>query len=203
MNKKGFTLIEILLVLLVTLATSVLVIRSMRNAIDKGKIGEAVAYAKLISEASDLYRTDMGFYPPDVNRGCDPGFDQPLPTEDPTPGAWDCAEQLFIPQHHPANWQDEIDELWLGPYIKQWERETPWGGKYDFNFWPNGAVRSGECVAAGIYIGIQGDYSNNNTLPTHVEQRMLDDGVDRDGVLNGEAQMFVQHVDTTTPVCTP
>lgn len=175
----------------------------MRNAIDKGKIGEAIAYAKLISEASDLYRADMGFYPPDVDRGCDPGFDQRLPTKENSPDAWNCNQKLFIPTYHPDNWQDMLDELWLGPYIKQWEKRTPWGGKYDYNFWPDGAIRNGFCIDPGLYIGIQGDYSDNNRVPPHVEQRMLDDGVDRDRVLNGEVQLFVQAIESESPVCIP
>lgn len=201
--RRGFTLIEILLVVLITVTASTLIISSMRNAIDKGRIGEAIAYAKLISQAADLYRADMGFYPPDVDRGCDPGFYQRVPTKEDVPGAWNCNEKVFIPEYHPTNWQDMLDELWLGPYIKHWENRTPWGGKYDYNLWPDGMVRQGFCIGPGIYIGIQGDYANGNMVPPHVEQRMLDDGVDRDGVLNGEVQLFVQAMESSSPACIP
>ena len=206
LNRKyqsfGFTMIELLVVITILVAATLIGFQAVPYAIDKGKIGEAIANAKLISEAADLYSTDMGFYPPDVDRGCDPGFLEKLPHTVESP-SWACNTKTYIPDYHPSDWQSRLDEFWLGPYIRDWNKLTPWGGKYDYNYWPDGAVRYGECIAPGVYIGVQRDYSNNNPIPSHAEQRMLDDGVDKDLVLNGEAQLLVLKLQSSSPVCTP
>jgi hypothetical protein len=41
-----------------------------------------------------------------------------------------------------------------------------------------------------IYIGLQGDYAEKNTLPPSVEQLLLTSAIDGDGCTNGEAQVF-------------
>ncbi|MCA9397321.1 type II secretion system protein [candidate division WWE3 bacterium] len=198
-SNKGFTLIELLVVMVVTFASLTATWISIRYALDKGNVAEAIAYAKLIADSSDLYLTDMDFYPPDVNRGCDPGFVQKDPTKE--PGGWDCETKAYVPAYHPSDWQNIVDERWLGPYLKVWNTQTPWGGKYDYNFWPDGAVRNGECLAPGVYIGVQGDYDGNNEIPAHAEERMIELGVDEDLKINGEAQLFIQTYESANPVC--
>lgn len=200
--KTGFTLIELMIVMTLVSVLSAAFYINIRGAIDKADIAEAVSYAKIIADASDLYLTDMGFYPPDVNRGCDPGFLQKFASQVES-GGWSCTPVPYIPIHHPANWQDVVNERWLGSYIRDWNKLTPWNGKYDYNLWPDGALRYGECIAPGVYIGIQRDYDNNNPLPASAEQRMLNDGIDKDNVLNGEAQLFVQDIVSDNPVCDP
>ena len=72
----------------------------------------------------------MGFYPPDVNRGWDPGLSSTTPSNPDnhgTSGA-DCS-------HCPEDWEDIVAAQWQGPYIKNWPQLTPWGGKYDYNYW--------------------------------------------------------------------
>lgn len=68
---------------------------------------------------------------------------------------------------------------------------TPWKGEYDYNCWSVDTVRYGCTVPAGIYIGVQGDSNNANTIPGDAEQILLDKGYDNDACLNGEAQMLL------------
>ena len=53
------------------------------------------------------------------------------------------------------------------------------------------SIRYGCTLEAGLYIGIQGDYDNNNQILDTTEQRMLDLGLDSDSCLNGEAQLVL------------
>ena len=45
--------------------------------------------------------------------------------------------------------------------------------------------------APGVYLAVEGDYSNNFTIPSDAEQIMITKQVDADGCLNGEVQMLL------------
>ena len=90
----------------------------------------------------------------------------------------------------PVDWITQVQNKWRGPYIGSWP-STPWGGKYDYNYWPAGASRYGCTIPAGIYIGVQGDYNDNNMIPADAEQQLLNQKLDSDGCLDGESQMIL------------
>lgn len=192
--KKSFTLLEILIVtaIIAILAAAVLVSLNLSRRFLQARVTEAIADASALKVATQLYFNDLGFYPPDVNRGADPGFTQPLPYF-PDGHEGDLGTNC---SHCPQNWQDLVSQKWRGPYLANWPMTTPWGGKYDYNYWGAGTTRYGCDVAAGIYAGIQGDYNNQNTLPPEAEQELLGTGVttivyDGDGCENGEAQLIL------------
>ncbi|PIS22574.1 hypothetical protein COT50_01165, partial [candidate division WWE3 bacterium CG08_land_8_20_14_0_20_41_10] len=61
----------------------------------------------------------------------------------------------------------------------------------DYNYWPVGANRYGCTISPGVYIGVQGDYTDQNTIPASAEQDMIDKNLDSDNCLNGESQMLL------------
>lgn len=182
----GFTLIELLVVISIIGLLSSIVFASLQNAREKGKVARAVGDAEALKKAVEFYNNDIGFYPPDVGRGWDPGFLKPLPWN-PDTGA------TSIPScgHCPPNWVDIVQQRWGGPYLASWPSFTPWNGKYDYNYWAAGASRYGCFVPAGVYIGVQRDYADVNPISQVAEQLMLDQKIDFDGCLNGEAQLIM------------
>jgi prepilin-type N-terminal cleavage/methylation domain-containing protein len=185
-RKKGFTLVEVLIVISIIGLLSAIAMVSIRTAKEKSKVAQAGAIARNIRLATEFYYDDMGFYPPDVNRGWDPGFMQALPRN---PDTGDTT--LPSCDHCPPNWNIVAQAKWRGPYLRSWPNLTPWNGKYDYNYWDSIYIRYGCIVPAGIYIGVQGDYSDNNTIPSYAEQSMLNQKYDSDGCLNGESQMLL------------
>ena len=183
---RSFTLIEVLIAIGITAILSAIIFVAVSGAIEKAQTTQATQNAEKLRDATELYFRDMGFYPPDTNRGADPGFTQSLPyypdKEDPA---------LYVDSHCPSGWQSIVANQWKGPYLAKWPTETPWGGKYDYNYWGSGGGRYGCTVPPGIYMGIQRDYDNQNPIPSSVEQKLLDLGYDADGCLNGEAQLLL------------
>src|SRR5437667_12646901 len=63
-RKKGFTLVEILVVItIITLLVSLLVVL-IANIIDKARYAKTAATVKLLDEACKTYHVDFGVYPP-------------------------------------------------------------------------------------------------------------------------------------------
>lgn len=185
-KEKAFTLIELLVVIAIIGLLASIIFISINSAREKGKAAEAVSTADAFRKAVELYNYQIGFYPPDTNRGWDPGFMKSLPWN-PDTGATaiqDCP-------HCPSDWQTQAQTKWDGPYLSSWPNFTPWGGKYDYNYWPLRSERYGCSVPSGIYIGIQRDYSDNNQISQKAEQWMLDNKIDADNCLNGEAQLIL------------
>ncbi|MBI2062222.1 MAG: type II secretion system protein [Candidatus Yanofskybacteria bacterium] len=187
----SFTIIELLVVVAIIGILATITILNLHSAKESAKISKSAFFQKQLLEAVELYFNDMDFYPPDVNRGWDPGFMRSLP--------WSPDEEAGIStwgpgtncSHCPSNWQEIVQKNWSGPYIKQWPRFTEWQGKYDYNYWASEINRYGCSVPAGIYVGIQGNYQNSNIIPPGAEQKMIEKGFDSDRCLNGESQMLL------------
>jgi prepilin-type N-terminal cleavage/methylation domain-containing protein len=190
---SGFTILELAVVIVVVTILSNYAFNFAYQALLRAKIAGAIETSKRFESAVLAYNADMGFFPPDVNRGWDPGLAQPLPYNTDTgqdcnvnPG--DCPACPWCP----SDWIAEVKAHWGGPYIISWPNSTPWGGKYDYNCWITSMVRTGGCIVLpGIYIGIQGDYTNRHTIPADAEQWLIDKQLDKDGCLNGESQLPV------------
>ncbi|MFQ5452153.1 MAG: type II secretion system protein [Candidatus Paceibacterota bacterium] len=194
----GFSLIEVLIaVAIIGLLISLSLFR-MQAPRDAVNVVISSITQQHLTKATELYYMDVGFYPPDVNRGWDPGFVRALPWNpdaeagDPPPGGF--ASPGTNCSHCPADWQDIVQEKWNGPYISAWPRFTAWNGKYDYNYWGAGANRYGCDLFPGIYIGVQGDYENNNTIVQSAEQKMIDIGFEAEQCINGESQMLLQRL---------
>ncbi|MCL5435772.1 MAG: type II secretion system GspH family protein [Patescibacteria group bacterium] len=183
---KGFTLIELLVTIAIIGLLASIIVVSLNTSRNSAKVAQAASNQKQFMLALQLYFDDVGFYPPDVNRGWDPGFSHALPYNPDT-------NQTDTPacDHCPSDWVSQVQSNWRGPYIVIFPNTTPWNGKYDYNYWPAGASRYGCNVPPGIYFGVQADYADENPLPPEAEQRMIDLGLDHDGCLNGEAEMLM------------
>ncbi len=189
MKKKAFTLIELIVVIAIIAILAAVVAPNAFRAIEKSKITRGMSDSKALRVASEAYYADIGFWPPDVNRGADPGFMQPdaaCPERPSQLVGYDPVAQGF-----PANWNNIIQTNWDGPYLEQWPIRTPWAGLYDWNYWPAGAVRYGVTVPPGCYIGIQGDYNDNNHISASSEKTLVDNGFDEDKGVNGESQLLM------------
>lgn len=187
MNTKGFTLIELIVVIAIIAVLAGIVAPNAFKAIEKAKVSRAMADAKALRGAALAYYADVGFWPPDVCRGDDPGFTRALPYNPDTGGAARCINTAGFP----ADWQTRVQNSWDGPYLEKWPALTPWAGKYDWNYWPNNTTRYGVVIPAGCYVGIQRDYSDNNPIPAQSEQILVDKGFDADGQVNGESQLLM------------
>lgn len=191
-KEKGFTLIELMVVISIIAILSVIGMVVFSNVQNRARAAQTVGFAQDLKTGVDQYFYTMGFYPPDTGRGKDPGLAQPLPydpeTGQPLSPLPDCS-------HCPSNWVDIVNQKWSGPYISEWPKLTPWGGKYDFNYWPAGGIRYGCSVPAGVYVGVQRDYSDNNPISPESEQILVDQGNDLDKCINGEAQLVLGRID--------
>lgn len=196
LQERGFTLIELLIVIVIITVLGTIIWAGTRSSKESAAVVEAGFTQQEMASAAERYYSHMGFYPPDVTRGWDPGFVQSLPWNadeaagNPPPGGYalpgtNCG-------HCPSNWQTIVQQRWKGPYLTVWPRFTPWKGKYDYNYWGSGATRPGNCIVPkGIYVGVQGDYNNNNTIPQSAEQKMIERGYDADNCMNGESQVLL------------
>ncbi len=202
-TKSGFTLIELLVVIAIIGLLASVVLVALNNARNKAKSALALTNQRQLQKAVEMYNLDVGFYPPDVNRGWDPGIAKPLPSNkdlgfdcniDAT--ACTCPSTDFppcsiTPFPLPADWMNQVKNNWKGPYVAVWPNTAPWGGKYDFNNWNVPTVRYGCTVPAGIYIGTQRNYDDSNPIPQDQEQWFLDQKMDADNCLNGEVQLML------------
>lgn len=185
--KKGFTLVELFVVIAIVGVLAAVALVSLREAREKARVAQAARNASAMKVAVEFYNSQMEFYPPDVNRGWDPGLTQSLPSN---PDGYAGSSGTNC-SHCPSNWQDIVGARWDGPYLNPWPNFTPWMGKYDYNYWGSGATRYGCSVPPGIYMGIQRDYGDQNPISPTAEQRMIDLGLDADNCLNGEVQMVL------------
>lgn len=188
---QGFTLTELMVVIAVISILAAVIAPNAHRLIDKAKVTKAKRDAQILRAASLEYYGDMGFWPPDVNRGADPGFMKPLPWyPDPDHAPWAAPDPNTLLT---ARQRQVIQDEWDGPYLNKWPHFTPWAGKYDYNYWPDGATRYGVDVPAGCYAGIQRNYANaeSTRVPGRIEQMLVDEGFDMDEGVNGEVQLLL------------
>lgn len=211
MNKNktgGFTLIELLVVIAIIGLLSSIILTSVVSAREKARRAVALTQIKQLQKAMEAYVTDTGYYPPDVNRGWDPGLTKALPydtsgsTNDCNTSTANCTCGNYLPctgtypSGMPSTWISDIQKSWRGPYISKWPTNTPWGGLYDYNYWSVATAR-GTCgiinpylTPQGIYLGLES--GSGFTVDSSVEQKLFNEGIDNDGcATNGEAQLLL------------
>jgi len=190
--KRAFTLIELLVVISVIGLISSTVFTQLTGAISNAAGSNTAQIKRELTKAAQLYELDMGFFPPDVGRGWDPGFERSAPWNPDVEEGTHSGSTNVRCDHCPSNWESIVNQRWNGPYFT-WPRRTPWGGRYDYNIWLTDVNRPGGCrVSAGIYAGAQGDYQNNNTIPQETEEKLTELRIDNDGCVNGESQLLLQ-----------
>jgi general secretion pathway protein G len=195
--KKGFTLVELIVVISIIAILTGIVVLNVSVIMEKSKVSAAGATQRALTKAVLMYYADMGFYPPDVNRGWDPGLvkkdvwnpDGLASGNYSTSNANNTANTARLP----LNWQNIVDTRWNGPYLASWPLKTPWGGVYDYNYWTDENTDRGGCgVPKGIYMGVEKYYNDSDgAIPNSVEQKMLDYGFDINCITNNEAQMIL------------
>ena len=192
-TQDGFTLVEIIIVIAITVFLASLTYSSIFEARENTRVMDTGLIQKELTKATEAYFRDMGFYPPDVNRGWDPGFEQPIPWN-PEEGQSGVPDAGTSCPECPSDWEVIVADHWAGPYMI-WPKETQWEGRYDYNYWATAQNRPGSCpdVPKGIYAGAQGYYGDTSgtTVPTSAEQKMINKGFDADGCLNGESQLLL------------
>ncbi len=189
-KQKGFTIIELLVVIAIVGLLASIVLIGVKNAREKARSAVALSNQRQLQKAIELYYDDMGFYPPDVDRGWDPGISKSLPYnldlgKNCATNPADCP----VCNTCPANWTSQVQIKWHGPYVAVWPNTAPWGGKYDFNNWNATTTRYGCDVPPGIYIGTQRNYDDSNPIPVEAEKLFLSQQLDADNCLNGESQL--------------
>jgi prepilin-type N-terminal cleavage/methylation domain-containing protein len=189
-SNSGFTLIETLVVASIITLIMSSILALVKGTQEKAKRTVALANQRQLQKAVELYYNDMGFYPPDVNRGWDPGISKALPSnsdlnKDCATNSADCPVCLTCP----ADWVDQVRAKWQGPYTASWPNTAPWGGKYDFNNWNTVTTRYGCQVPPGVYIGTQRNYDESNPIPYLSEKWFFDNQQDADNCINGESQL--------------
>ena len=102
-NKSGFTLLEILVVMVMIGLLASLVAPKLFNKLGKAKIKTARAQISLIETAVDAFRLDVGRYPSDE-------------------------EGLTILWSDPGN-----VKMWDGLYLPKPVKADPWGTSYVYN----------------------------------------------------------------------
>jgi prepilin-type N-terminal cleavage/methylation domain-containing protein len=84
--RKSFTLIELVVVIAIIAILTGIIAINVSTFLEKAKVAAAGVTQSQMRKAVDTYFADMGFFPPDVNRGWDPGFMQPVPWSPDAPG---------------------------------------------------------------------------------------------------------------------
>jgi general secretion pathway protein G len=99
-NNEGFTLLEMLVVIVMIGLLTSLVAPKLFNKLEKSKIKTAQAQISLIETAADAFRLDIGRYPSEQ-------------------------EGLQVLWNNPGNLK-----TWDGPYLPKALKPDPWGNAY-------------------------------------------------------------------------
>ncbi|OPX29968.1 MAG: N-terminal methylation, partial [Candidatus Omnitrophica bacterium 4484_171] len=101
--KKGFTLIELIVVIAIIAVLAAIVAPNAFKAIEKGKISATIGDYKSIKTAAMAYYADTGVWPADgTDKDTDPNG--------------------FV--------KDDAASGWDGPYLEKWPARANWGGDY-------------------------------------------------------------------------
>jgi general secretion pathway protein G len=81
-RENGFTIVELLIVIVVIGILSALVLNSFKSFKEKAYFSRAKSEFKTMEKALEMYRIDEGQYPDDVNRDIPPGIEVYLEKKD-------------------------------------------------------------------------------------------------------------------------
>ncbi|MCD5406623.1 MAG: prepilin-type N-terminal cleavage/methylation domain-containing protein [Desulfotomaculum sp.] len=108
-NKKGFTLVELLVIITIIGVLAAVIAPNVIKAIEKSKVAGATSDYKAIKAATLNFYADTGVWPVDNANagGANAGFVQNVGSP-------------------------PVDCRWNGPYLERWKEKNPWGGAYNF-----------------------------------------------------------------------
>jgi general secretion pathway protein G len=114
MKRKGFTLIELIVVIAIIAVLAAIVAPGAFRAIDKGKVSATIGDFKSIKTAAMAYYADTGQWPGNTTNGT--GFINN--NSGTAPNGWD------------------------GPYLEKWPAKSQWGGVYSYSLDTAGGFRN-------------------------------------------------------------
>ena len=106
MYHEGFTLVEIMLVVIIIGVLAAMVVPRFAGRTEQAKIARAKSDIASIGLGLDLYELDLGRYPNALTE---------LVAKDP-----------------PSDLSDDAKAQWNGPYLKKGLPKDPWGRDYQF-----------------------------------------------------------------------
>ncbi len=115
-----------------------------------------------VKMAANRFEQDMGYYPPDVHRGVDPGLIEKY--------GWRGGG-------HSSKW-DQVDlSNWSGPYLENWKsgwKRNPFGGLYDWDNYEEGYSHMG-INGPAVYLTLKpGNWGGSNGLPIPAYEDQLE-----------------------------
>jgi len=132
--KKGFTLIELIVVIAIIAVLAAIIAPNAFRAIEKGKISATIGDLKSLKTASMSFYADTGTWPVDTDEESEPNTFIEDDSDDPIDG-------------------------WDGPYLEKFPMKTPFGGDYE---WENDGDFDGDGTSTEQYLhvtSISGDVS--------------------------------------------
>lgn len=113
MEKKGFSLIEIMVVVAIIGFLAAILVPQIANSLIRAKVSQSVSDFRTIANAGTRIYMDLGVYPQE--------------------GSW-CAGGAGAPQYSGGAFTTKnltpaaLQPKWQGPYLKTWPKAHPWGG---------------------------------------------------------------------------
>jgi general secretion pathway protein G len=101
-RRSGFTLVEVLLVLIILVIIGSIVVPNLFGAKDKADIDAAKSQVTMLDGVMDLYKMDFNKYPPNLKTLMEKPSDKA-----------------------------QADK-WRGPYLKSNLKKDPWGNEYQY-----------------------------------------------------------------------
>jgi general secretion pathway protein G len=117
MRRKGFTLIELIVVIAIIAILAAIIAPNAFKAVEKAKISGAIEDFRSIKTGAMSFYSDAGIWPANCT----------------TPAA--CAGNAGAFVSNPNNIPG-----WDGPYLEKWPQQAKWGGNYT---WSNNAAGTG------------------------------------------------------------
>ena len=177
---KSFTLVELIVVIAIIAILAAIIAPNAFRAIEKAKISRLRQDIKTLKTAAMAYYADVGLWPPDVCPAEDPGFMR-----------WDAYQTRCCGQDYdklPPNYAQIIQDNWDGPYLEKFPRYNPWGGSYDWEWWPSGSWG----LPPGCYVSARPKYNSiqfagscgyvgdpqDTDIPDPIEVKLQQEGID-------------------------
>lgn len=165
-SRAGFTLVEMVLVVSMVLIIGAVVHESTKYARERARFAVFVSDIRQIKIGATRFQFDVGFFPPDVNRGIDPGLVEK--------NGWQAGG-------HSSKWNQIDLRRWKGPYLEEWStwKRNPWGGLYDWDNYEPGYNYMG-ITGGAVYVTLKpSTWGGFDGLPTGMYEDFLEEqGID-------------------------